>query len=275
MVFSVGDYQIHTSKRGLNVVDSVISLRKAAKLSIEKNSARGGLMVGDLRASVYLVLDYSGSMRMWYRNGGVQQLINAVMALSAELDDDGVVTVVPFSSKVHGTYDIPLSQADNFLRDFQASEAGKHMGTTNYHDAMLAVHRHHQDSDSREPALVVFQTDGAPDNRSRAEAALRLISPDGEFFQFFAFGDENSSDFDFLRKLDDLDVPVKRRVDNASFTAFRDINAATPEAVFDAILQEFPGWVRGGKNHGVPKLFPTKAPTPQLPARLSEIPSFA
>ncbi|MGW7595723.1 VWA domain-containing protein, partial [Streptomyces rubiginosohelvolus] len=66
----------------------LVSLYKTAAVSLAKHDA------GGQRAAVYLVLDRSGSMRRYYRNGSVQHLAEQTLALAANLDDDGVVPVV-------------------------------------------------------------------------------------------------------------------------------------------------------------------------------------
>lgn len=66
----------------------LVSLYKAAGASVRRHGLES------VRAAVYLVLDRSGSMRPYYRNGTMQHLAEQVLSLSAHLDDDGTVPVV-------------------------------------------------------------------------------------------------------------------------------------------------------------------------------------
>ena len=91
------------------------------------------------------------------------------------------------------------------------------MGKTSYHLAMDAVIDHYLDSGSTAPALVVFQTDGGPINKLAAERYLCKAAKLPLFWQFIGFGDTRSTQFDFLRKLDELAVPGSGVVDNAGF----------------------------------------------------------
>ncbi|MDX3571661.1 VWA domain-containing protein [Streptomyces sp. ID05-47C] len=223
---------------------ALVSLYKSAGVSLTKHGLDGQ------RAAVYLVVDYSGSMKPYYKDGSVQALADRVLGLSAHLDDDGRVPVVFFSTDVDAVTDIAL--ADHQGRVDRIVAGLGHMGKTSYHLAMDAVIDHHLDSGTREPALVVFQTDGGPINKLAAERYLCKASTLPLFWQFIGFGDKDSKQFDFLRKLDELPVPQKRAVDNAGFFHAGADPSRVPDAeLYDRLVGEFPKWLVAARAQGI------------------------
>ncbi|GHA77558.1 vWA domain-containing protein [Streptomyces termitum] len=203
-----------------------------------------------MRAAVYLVLDRSGSMRPYYRDGTMQRLAEQVLSLSAHLDDDGIVPVVFFSTDVDGSTHLVLGRHRGHIDKLHANLG--HMGRTNYHQAMDEVIDHYLDSGSTAPALVVFQTDGGPTSRRAAEKYLCKAARLPLFWQFIGFGDPDDNEFAFLRKLDTLAVPAHRVVDNAGFFhAGRTPGAVHDDVLFDQLLQEFPQWLEAARDAGV------------------------
>ncbi|MGW0559085.1 VWA domain-containing protein [Streptomyces sp. NPDC003016] len=223
---------------------ALVSFYKSAGVSLREHGLSGQ------RAAVYLVLDYSGSMKPYYQDGSVQALADRVLGLSANLDDDGSVPVVFFSTDVDAVTDIAL---DNHRGRIDTVVAGLgHMGKTSYHLAMDAVIDHYLDSGSTAPALVVFQTDGGPVNKLAAERYVCKAAKLPLFWQFVGFGNTRSTQFDFLRKLDELAVPARRPVDNAGyFHAGPDPRQVSDAELYDRLVREFPAWLAAARAQGV------------------------
>ncbi|MEW2490912.1 VWA domain-containing protein [Streptomyces sp. NPDC048411] len=225
---------------------ALVSHYRSAGVSLRKHRLSGE------RAAVYLVLDYSGSMTEYYKDGSVQALADRVLGLSAHLDDDGRVPVVFFSTDIDAVTDIAL---DNHVGRVDRIVAGLgHMGKTSYHLAMDAVIDHYLDSGSTAPALVVFQTDGGPINKLAAERYLCKAAKLPLFWQFIGFGNKRSSQFNFLHKLDELAVPAQRPVDNAGFFhAGLDPRKVPDSELYDRLVAEFPSWLTAARAQGIVK----------------------
>ncbi|MFE3635340.1 vWA domain-containing protein [Streptomyces sp. NPDC059168] len=223
---------------------ALVAPYRTAGISLRKHG------LDDLRAAVYLVMDHSGSMRPYYRDGSVQALADRVLGLSAHLDDDGRVPVVVFSTDIDAVTDITLDGHEGRIEEIAAGLG--HMGRTNYHLAMDAVIDHYLDSGATAPALVVFQTDGGPTSRPAAERHLRKAAKLPLFWQFVGFGDPDSRQFDFLRRLDELPVPAERAVDNAGFFhAGRDPRRVPDAELYDRLVGEFPRWLAAARTAGI------------------------
>ncbi|MEU8888224.1 VWA domain-containing protein [Streptomyces sp. NPDC048442] len=223
---------------------ALVSLYKSAGVSLRKHRLDGQ------RAAVYLVVDYSGSMKPYYKDGSVQALADRVLGLAAHFDDDGTVPVVFFSTEVDAVTDIGLANHRGRVEEIAAGLG--HMGKTSYHLAMDAVIDHYLDSGSTDPALVIFQTDGGPINKLAAERYVCKAAGLPLFWQFVGFGNTRSSQFDFLRRLDELAVPAKRLVDNAGYFHAGENPSGMPDAdLYDQLVGEFPAWLTEARAQGV------------------------
>lgn len=223
------------------VPQGLVSLAKKASVSLEKRGLTGQ------RAAVYLVIDRSYSMRDYYENGSVQHLADQVLGLSVNLDDDATVPLVMFDSNPYPVVEISLDRYQGAVADQHRLHGGTPtMGGTQYAHAMSTVVEHYRASDATDPGLVIFQTDGEPQDRDATRLLLAQASNWPLYWSFIGFGPRQ------LGFLDELVTLRGRTVGNAGyFHAGADPKGLDDSAVYDGITRGFDTWLAEARSQGV------------------------
>lgn len=236
---------------------ALLSLAKNASVALDKSGLNGTV------AKVALVLDFSGSMSREYKRGAMQRLAEKVLALGLNLDDDGAIDFFVFDTKAAYLGEISLNDYEGSV---ERLTRGRHMGTTDYAGAFLAVRDHFgfappavkkglfgrtkvapAAGPAEHPVYALFLTDGAPNSKPAAIKALTEVSTAPIFWKFLSIGQES---FDFLQKLDDLE---ERFVDNADYKHIGTVDTLTDTDLFNMLLEEYPQWIKDVRAKGLIK----------------------
>ncbi|WP_324608721.1 VWA domain-containing protein [Streptomyces sp. NRRL S-1824] len=137
------------------------------------------------RAAVYLVLDHDWHMEELYESFAVQAFAERVLALSANLDDDGTVPVIFSSGREPFLEEIRL---DNYRGRIGQLHTQVDWGWGNVADAMRRTVSHYQESGASDPAFAVVQVGDEPWDKAEVRSLLQNTATLGVFWLFVGFG---------------------------------------------------------------------------------------
>lgn len=137
------------------------------------------------RAAVYLILDHDWHMEEMYESFAVQAFAEQVLALSANLDDDGTVPVIFSSGEEPFLEEIRL---DNYRGRIGQLHTQVDWGWGNVADAMRRTVSHYQESGASDPAFVVVQVGDEPWDKAQVRSLLQNTATLGVFWLFVGFG---------------------------------------------------------------------------------------
>ncbi|MFB7470048.1 VWA domain-containing protein [Kitasatospora sp. NPDC056184] len=237
-----------------------LSLRKRqVAVSLEKHGAAG------LVARVVLVLDASGSMAALYARGVVADVVERMVAVAAQLDDDGAMQAWTFASNPARLPDLRVGELPAWLRHVKVGQLGglfgrrtrraalpegevdmKTVGIGNEEQKVIAeVRAYVRSRPAAAPTLVLFFSDGGVHRNADIERELREAVEEPLFWQFVGLG---RSDYGVLQRFDEL---PGRRVDNVGFFAVDDIGTLPDQELYDRLLSQFPRWVTAARRAGI------------------------
>jgi stress response protein SCP2 len=144
------------------------------------------------RAAVHLILSHDYGMKELYESFAIQAFAERVLALSANLDDDGTVPVVFAGEREPFLEEIGL---DNYRGRIGELHTQVDWGWGHTVEAMRLVVSHYQSSAAADPAVVIVQVSDEPHDKAEIRSLLQNTAALGMFWIFVGFGQGNLAFF--------------------------------------------------------------------------------
>ncbi|MCM3764942.1 VWA domain-containing protein [Neobacillus niacini] len=227
--------------------------KKTVKIVLEKKN------LVKVTARVGLVLDITGSMRNLYKNGTVQRVVERILAMAAQFDDDGVLDVWVYDNEFSRLKPVTERDFEGYVNRIILENDLVHKFGRNDEPPVMkdVLKKYLEEEPSQDPAYIVFINDGGC--KKSIKPLIERSAKYPIFWQFVGIGNGN---FDFLRTLDTMEGRV---VDNANFFHIDDIDQISDDKLYDALLTEFPIWLKEAREKGILKEAEPKAPTNSSP----------
>ncbi|KOU56891.1 VWA domain-containing protein [Streptomyces sp. IGB124] len=187
-------------------------------------------------AAVYLILDHDWHMEELYESFAVQAFAERVLALSANLDDDGTVPVIFSSGREPFLEEIRL---DNYRGRIGQLHTQVDWGWGSVSDAMRRAVSHYQESGATDPAFVVTQVGDEPYDKAEVRSLLQNTASLGIFWLFVGFGRGK------LAFYKNLNASASATFPNVAFyDASKNPGAVPGERFYTGLVDAFARWMR-------------------------------
>ncbi|MFF4465563.1 VWA domain-containing protein [Streptomyces mirabilis] len=203
--------------------------RHAGKVLVDRD-------IANRQAAVYLILDHDWNMEELYESFAVQAFAERVLALSANLDDDGTVPVIFSSGQEPFLEEIRL---DNYRGRIGQLHTQVDWGWGNVAEAMRRAVGHYQDSGAADPAFIVTQVGDEPWDKAEVRSLLQNTASLGVFWLFVGFGRGK------LAFYKNLNASASATFTNVAFyDASKNPGTVPDERFYAGLVDSFAVWLR-------------------------------
>lgn len=244
--------KVNLSKDRVNLTKHVVNLSKTIiNLSKESN-----VDLGDKKARVVVVLDYSGSMRKMYNDGTVQRTLTRLVPLGMQFDDNGTIDTYVFKDDFTKLVDLNLDNYENYVVE-EIQKKMQRYGRTVYSPVLFDIYNNickksflwkiinffkklFGKKKEDEPVFVLFITDGGNEQGDNVSCdnAIRVLSRSNCFVQFVGIGSDKFKYFSRLPKIKD------RKSNNTGSAIINDLDNIGDSELYNVILAQFARWLK-------------------------------
>lgn len=227
-----------------------VSFEKKVESAVKVNLANGGKNA-DVRWSVIGLLDESGSMSPFFRDGTVQEIVERALAWAATKDSDGMAPFGAFGSHHIWHDEVDLTNVTNIVNN----SGWAPWGSTNLTSSLQAIlDMIHQMGDGwdMDPILLFIVTDGSPDNQETVKRLICELSQYPVFVKILRVGNDPWAK-SFTEFLDNMEShsPGARLMDNVDCPEDSLTKGMSDDAFNEAMTQETDTFIVGAIAAGV------------------------
>ncbi|MEU1458117.1 VWA domain-containing protein [Streptomyces avermitilis] len=203
--------------------------RHASKALVDRD-------IANRRAAVYLILDHGYDMKELYESFAVQAFAERVLALSANLDDDGSVPVIFSSGRQPFLEEIRL---DNYRGRIGQLHTQVDWRRGRVAESMRRAVQHYQESGAADPAFIVAQVGDEPWDKAEVRSLLQNTASLGVFWLFVGFGRGK------LAFYKNLNASASATFTNVAFyDASKNPGSVPDERFYAGLVDAFATWLR-------------------------------
>ncbi|MBW0090648.1 VWA domain-containing protein [Pseudonocardia sp. KRD-184] len=188
------------------------------------------------RAAIYLVLAHDYGMEELYDSFAIQAFAERILAVSANLDDDGTVPVIFSGSREPFLEDMDL---DNYRGRIGQLHTQVDWGWGHTVEAMRLAASHYQSSGARDPAIVLVQVSDEPSDKAEIRSLLQNTAALGVFWMFVGFG---RGKLEFFKNLNASRSATFRNV--SFYDAGKNPGAVPDEKFYSKLANGLAAWLR-------------------------------
>ncbi len=207
--------------------------------------------INNIPCQVKFGMDVSGSIQHLFHDGTIQLVTNKIFTIAMAVDVDKLLDFTAFDSSCYELPEVTEQNINNYI-DRYITRSNKYWGGTRYAPVIKSISGSIAKTDkpgflsklfSKKPSiaplpptLAIVITDGANDDRSDTERAIKDSQNLNVYWQLVGIG-SHENEFYFIKEMAD-------RYPNVGYTPILDIKTFPEEDLYDSILNdEFAEWV--------------------------------
>ena len=232
----------------MNIYQNILDLQSLSNLttglqlfqdSMEKKSATSAEL------QVEMILDHSGSMPVFYRNGAVQTMLELLQPFALHFNINHKMNLRTFSDKVQKHLPVTEQNLSSYVMEQIMRHEQFHPCVGRYFaPVMETVFQDHLASGSTVPRLVMIVTGGEGYDPQKYQQLISESAQYNLFWQFIGIGNLH-------HMWPKEPISSANGINNSNFLWLGDPTRVQPDRLYDLLLNKYLCWAKDATLKGV------------------------